>query len=206
MFTPRDPTEKYKKIVGERQSAFGYLRRQSWTAPDAASATYVHANITLTTAIQSITTGITSPDFPRVITIKGTKAGGALTGNVVITGTNIRGEVITDTIALNDNSEVAGVKAFKTITSIQVPVRATAGDVVSIGVSDALGLDRCMSGDEVLMAAADGVYEATRPSVVFDTDEVEKNTMDPNTALNASIDFTVAYIATERTGKIGTTA
>lgn len=190
----------------EAQSAFGYIRRQKWTAPADADVNDVHADITLTTAIQQITTGITNPDFPRVITIKGTKAGGSLTGNVVITGTNIRGEVITDTIALNDDATVAGVKAFKTVTNIQVPVRVTSGDVVSIGFSDALGLDRCMAGDEVLLCTVDGVYEATRPTVTFDADEVEKNTIDPNTALDTNVDIVVDFMTVEKTNKVGSTA
>lgn len=203
----RGPEDRQKSILAEVQSAFGYLRRQKWTNPAVGTATYVHAAITLLTTVQNITTAITNPDFPRVVSIKGAKAGGALTGNVVITGTNIRGQVITDTIAINTNdSEVFGVKAFKTVTNIALPVRATAGDTVSIGVGDALGLDRCMNGDEVTLMTADGVYEATRPTVTFDTDEVEKNTVNPNTSLNGAVDFVAVYIATERTQRVGTTA
>lgn len=204
---PRDPSLQMQAVVGERQSAFGYLRRQKWTNPAVGTATYVHAAITLLTTVQDITTAITNPDFARIVTIKGAKAGGSLTGNVVITGTNIRGEVITDTIAINTNdSEVAGVKAFKTITNIHLPVRATAGDTVSIGVGDALGLDRCMQGDEVLFMTADGVYETTRPTVVADVDEVEKNTVNPNTSLNGAVDFVAAYISVEKTHKKGSSA
>lgn len=190
----------------EAQSAFGYVRRQKWTNPALGTATYVHANITLTTAIQNITTEITNPDFPRILSITGTKAGGSLTGNVVITGTNIRGEVITETIAITADTEVFGTKAFKTVTNIQVPVRATSGDVVSVGVGDALGLDRCMEGNEVLLMTAGGVYETTRPTVAADADEVEKNTVNPNTALDGAADFVAVYISTEKTNKVGSTA
>jgi len=202
----RQPDYKLPTIRGEVQSAFGYLRRQKWTAPADADVNDIHANITLTTAIQQIATAITNPDFPRVLTITGTKAGGSLTGNVVITGTNIRNEVISDTIALNDDATVAGVKAFKTVTNIQVPVRVTSGDVVSIGFNDALGLDRCMEGNEVLLATIDGVYETTRPTVTFDTNEVEKNTINPNTALDTNVDLVAVFVSIEKTSKRHTTA
>lgn len=205
-FLPRPVGSKSRSIVGEVQSAFGYLRRQLWTAPDAAADDAVHAAITLTTAVQNIATAITNPDFPRKVTVTGTKAGGSLTGNVVITGTNIRDQVISETIAITADTEVEGTKAFKTVTNIQVPVRATSGDTVKVGISDALGLDRCMSANEVLLAAIDGVYETTRPTVTFDADEVEKNTVNPNTALDANVDLLVDYVSTERTQAVQTTA
>ena len=204
-FQPRQPGETSKKIVGDVMSAFGYLRRQKISNAALGTANFVHANITLTTAIQQITTAITNPDVPRILSITGTKAGGALTGNVIITGTNIRGEAITETIAITADTEVFGLKAFKTVTNIQVPVRATAGDVVSIGVGDALGLDRCMAGDEVLLATMGGAFEATRPTVVADVDEVEKNTANPNTALDGSADLVIVFVSTEKTNKIGST-
>lgn len=108
------------------------------TTPAIGTATYVHAAITLTDAIQTVTTGITNPDFPRIATVKGNDAN--VSGNVVLTGTDIAGTSITDTIALNGVSEVLGVKAFKTITSIQVPVYDTAGtETVSVGVGNKIG-------------------------------------------------------------------
>ena len=205
-FKVRQPDEKLKQIVGEIQSTAGYVRRQKWTNPAAAAADAVHANITLLTSVQQIATGITSPDFPRIVTIKGTKQGATLTGNVVITGTNIRDEVISDTIALNGDTEVAGVKAFKTVTNIQVPVRVTAADVVSIGVNDALGLDRCMQANEVILATADGVYEASRPTITYHSTDISKNTINPDTALNGAIDLGVVYVSVEKTSKKQTTA
>jgi hypothetical protein len=202
----RQPGDQQPQVVGEIQSAYGYIRRQKWTNPIVGAVDSVHAAITLLTTVQNITTAITNPDFPRIISIKGTKAGGSLTGNVVITGTNIRNEVITDTIAINTNdSEVFGVKAFKTVTNIALPVRASAGDTVTVGMGDALGLDRCMNGNEVILMTADGVYETTRPTVTFDVDEVEKNTVNPNTTIDGSADFAVSFVSTEKTSKRNTT-
>jgi hypothetical protein len=208
-YTPRQPDEKYKKGVAknEHQSSFGYIRRQKWTNPLAKSATAIKSALTLTAGAQAgVTAGITQPDFPRILTIKGTKAGANLTGNVVIYGTDIRGNAITDTIALNDDTEVAGLKAFKTITKIDFPARVTAGDTVSIGRADALGLDRIMSGNEVFGYTVDGVKETTLPTVTFNSSDISKNTVLFNTALANTKVYVVDYVATEITADKNTTA
>jgi hypothetical protein len=90
--------------------------------PDAVSAVGVRAAVTLTASAQDVTTAITNPDVPRTVTIKGNVAG--ITGDVVITGTNILDAEIEDTIALNGTSEVEGAIAFKTVTNIHLPARA----------------------------------------------------------------------------------
>jgi phage tail sheath gpL-like len=69
-----------------------------------------------------ITSGITSPDFPRTVTAKGSASGVA--GNVTVIGTNIWGEVISSIIALSGSSEVEGTKAFATVTEIDLPVES----------------------------------------------------------------------------------
>ncbi len=96
-----------------------FLRHYQIT-PATISATYVHAAANLLATVQALTSGITSPDFPRTVTAKGSVSG--VTGNVTVTGTNIWGEVITDTIALSGSSEVEGIKAFATVTKIDLPV------------------------------------------------------------------------------------
>ena len=200
---PIQKNQNDKVIGNEFQSAKGYLRRQSWTAPDLGTATLVHAAIALTAAVQTITTSITDPDFPRTISIKGNRA--TITGNVVITGTDIRDNVITDTIALNDATEVFGVKAFKTVTSIGLPVESTSGDTVSIGAGDSLGLDRIPAGNEALNGTADGAVEATLP-VVSTSATIPTSLVVFNTALDGSADFVLNHIVTELTAKPHTTA
>ncbi len=107
--------------------------------PALGTATYVHAAIPLTDAPQGITGGITQPDYPRVVTVKG-NAGG-IVGNVVISGTDADGEPLTDTIALNGDVEVSGLSAFETVTMITVPAETHAGtDTVSIGMDDVFGM------------------------------------------------------------------
>lgn len=107
--------------------------------PANAAAGAIHAAITLPAAgTTTVTTAITNPDFPRVLAI----TGGALlmAGNVVITGTDISGASITDTIALNGTTQVAGAKAFATVTSIVVPTRTNVGDTVTIDTLNKFGM------------------------------------------------------------------
>mgnify|MGYP000451110799 CR=1 FL=1 len=107
-------------------------------APAAVSTSAVHAAITLTTSSQTITTNITNPDVPRVLSITGNQAGE--TGNVVISGTDAAGNAISDTIALNGTATVEGVKAFKTVSQIVVPAKTNDGDTVAVGWTKKLGL------------------------------------------------------------------
>lgn len=191
------PIQKHAQhIVGDFQSLSGYVHRQTITDPAAASATAVLAATAQTDAVQNITEGITNPVTPRNLTVKGNASGNA--GNVVITGTNIRGEVITETIALSGASEVAGNKAFKTVTNIQLPVEVHAGtDTVSVGIGVKIALDRKYAKNEVLTATCDGVRETTFPTVAVSSSAIESNTISFNTAPNGSRDYTVVAIATE---------
>lgn len=121
------------------------------TQPVIGTATYVHAAIALTDATQTVTTAITNPDVPRIVTVKGNASGNA--GDVVITGTNINDEAITDTIALNGASEVLGVKAFKTVTSIALPVEVHAGtDTVSVGIGNKIGFPAAITNTALCFA------------------------------------------------------
>lgn len=131
------------------------------TTPAVGTATYVHAAIALTDATQTVTTGITNPDFPRIVTVKGNASG--ITGNVVITGTDINGGAVTDTIALSGASEVLGTKAFKTVTSIALPVEVHAGtDTVSVGVGNKIGFPSAIPNTSLVLAKSfDGSVDSS---------------------------------------------
>lgn len=202
----RQPGEKY----AEQKGSYGYIRRQKWTNPVAVDADRLKAaQATAQANTTEVTTFLAQPDFPRQITIT---PGGTTTdvaaGNITVTGTNIRGEAISEDVAIaaNASSLVKTTKAFKTVTSVLFPAQDGDAATFDIGVNDALGLDRCMSGNEVLLATLDGAYEGTRPTVTFNATDVSKNTIDPSTALNAALDLVVLYVATEVTSKKNTTA
>ncbi len=142
-------------------------------APDAVGAASVHAAITLADgATTTVTTAITSPDVPRVLSIVGNAAG--ITGNVVVTGTNIAGATITDTIAANGTTTVNGAKAFKTVTQIVVPARNAGGDTISIGTAKIFGLPHIVYNAAMLLVKLfDGSTDTG--TLAVDGDEVEKN-------------------------------
>jgi len=149
----------------------------------AASNDGVLAATALAADAQQITENITSPAVPRNIMIKGNQAGVA--GDVVIHGTNYADEEIEETIVLNADQVVAGSKAFKTVTQIDLPVEVNAGaDTVSVGWGDKLGLPYKLTHNTVIDAFHDKALEGNAPTVTVDADEIEKNTIDLNTALN----------------------
>lgn len=136
--------------------------RTQLIAPAVASAAAVHAAVALTTVAQTVTTGITSPACYRAVSVTGNQA--SVAGSVVVTGTDWSGATITDTLTLSGTATVAGVRAFKTVTSIALPALTGAGDTVSVGIADVFGLyaDITASGDVMLQErAASGTTEFT---------------------------------------------
>jgi len=86
------------------------------------------------------------PDVPRNITVTHASVGTTDTlGTITVAGTDFNDEVISEEIIPIADTEVSGLKAFKTITSITGAgwvvdgVEATA-DTIIVGVGDALGL------------------------------------------------------------------
>lgn len=158
----------------------------------AADTDAVHAAVTDTGVEQVITTAITNPPYPRNITATaGGTAADVKAIQVIVEGTNARGEVITETLpafTVNTTGTVVGSKAFATVTSITIPAHDGTGATTAIGFGDKIGLpDYLESAADVFRASVDGVFEATAPAVVADADEIEKNTVDLNTALNGQL-------------------
>lgn len=159
-------------------------------SPALGTTTAVKTAVTDNGAQQVITTGITNPDVPRCITAT---AGGTSDDvkaiQVVIAGTNINGEAITETLpafTVNTTGTVTGSKAFKTVTSITIPAHDGTGATTAIGVGAKLGLPAALTRDTVLNAYLGGARESTRPTVTVDNDEVEKNVVTLNSALDGS--------------------
>jgi hypothetical protein len=190
---------KYATFVAHKFMGKHYLVVQKWTAPDAPSTDGILASTALTTAVQTITSGITNPDFPRILQID---SDGAASGNVVITGTNIRGEVVTDTIALNTTNAVDGVVAFKTITSIQLPVKV-ASESVWVGWTDKLGLQSIPLSTSVISETTTNQADTGGAVLTRDADEVEKCLYDPTTECNATANKVIVYISDELPKRVG---
>lgn len=170
----------------------GLLAHHYSLAPAAVSAVAVHAAVTLGAAAQDVITAITNPDFPRIVTIKGNAAG--IAGNVVIEGTNIDGDVITETIALNESTEVLGTKAFASVTKITLPAKTNgSGDTVSVGIGKLFGLPHIVHNVAFLQIKLfDG--SADTGTLAVDADEVEKNLFSLNGTPNGTKVLDLVYL------------
>lgn len=186
--------QKYKhEVRNEVQSPYGYVYVQTWTNPAAASATLLLSAQSIA-AGGTVTTFVAQPDFPRNLQVV---ASGAATGNVVVTGTNIRGAVITETLALNGATPVIGNKAFASVTSVALPT--VAATTINLGSGAKLGLERLLFADLVLGTEVNGAYEGTRPTVATSASAIESNTITTNTAPNGSKPIVSAYVTKELT-------
>lgn len=161
----------------------------------AASATAVHAAVTLTTAIQNVTTAITDPVTYRALSVTGNQ--GSVTGDVVVLGRNWAGNTIQETIVASGTATVNGNVPFKEVVKITLPVRAAAGDTISIGICDKIGLTRpLLDSDDANFinlerkATAAGYYsvEGTAPTIDEDND-----TYLPNGGITANDSFKPNY-------------
>ncbi|SPF51817.1 conserved hypothetical protein [Candidatus Desulfosporosinus infrequens] len=132
-------------------------------SPIAPNNTTVLANTALTASVQTLATGITNPDVARNTVVKGAIA--TSTGNVVVTGTDIGGNAITETIALSGTTVVAGNKAFAAVMQIVLPVTSGAGDGVSVGIGSKLGLPYTFTKNMLSKAYNNNVLESTTPTM-----------------------------------------
>ena len=110
-------------------------------------------------------------------------------GTIVVVGTDLAGNAITETLTPDGGATKEGVKAFRTVTSITGVGWAINGDdedTVTLGFGDVIGLPDMLSVNSVLFAFLNGVREAVAPAVTFSTTLLENNTVDLATALNGS--------------------
>lgn len=130
-------------------------------APAAASATGVHAAVAGNAASNSFPGPITNPAVPRNVTAVAAAAWDG--GDIVVTGTDQYGATQTETITPVGGTTVAGVKIFKTVTSISKTFVGAAADACSVGTGNKLGLGWNMLVGVLLLV--DGALDAT---AVFD--------------------------------------
>jgi hypothetical protein len=179
------------------------IEKQTITDPAAGATNSVlntHAGGTSAAAVV-VTSFAAQPDVPRNLTIlPQTTTADVAACTIVVAGTNIFDQSITENFAFLDNASSAttGTKAFKTVSSITFPANCEEGAFGAtwgVGYGEKLGLNRCMdfAGHNVFSTVA-GVYETTRATMVADADEVEKNTADFNGTMNGSSDFEIHFI------------
>ncbi len=148
--------------------------------------------------IHKVDAALNNPAIARNITAT---AGGTATDIKAIApkvfGTNENDEDINETLpvfTVDTAGSVEGSKAFKTVDSVEIPPHDGNAATTSFGTGAKLGLGAKLERNSVLFAFLGNVKEAVAPTVVVDNDELEKNTLQLNSALDAS-DVTYYYSA-----------
>lgn len=131
------------------------------------------------------------PDVCRALTITlgGTAASiNGATTPLVIDGTDSKGVALSENFTVTEDTAetVQGSKAFKTVRRIAIGAQDGAGVTLTVGVNDKLGLNTLLPVNTVLYATLGGSKESTAPAVTVSTTEISANTIDLNSALNAT--------------------
>lgn len=178
-------TDVYGIAVNKASVAHIYLTKEQACAADDDG---VHAAITADNSEDTVVDDeFTNPPYPRNLTITpGGTTGDVKKSDIVVEGTNIKDEPITETFSFEADATTAtvGNKAFKTVTKVTIPAQDGAGATFKIGWGDKLGLPFKISGKPLVFALHNGVPETTAPTLATDDDEIEKNTIDLNSALH----------------------
>jgi hypothetical protein len=182
--------------IGEAESMdLGYdagLKKFEATAPLLGAADAVLASTGLGAAdVVEVTEGLSNPDVPRILSVTGNAA--SVAGDVVIEGTNVNDDIITETITSSGTSTVEGTKAFKTVTSITLPVVVDPADEISVGTGDKLGIGKIVSIGLPVYSMVGDVKETTDPTISSDS-AVEANLIEFNSALDGSSDVVCYFI------------
>ncbi len=187
---PTDPNLQFLRGSRGGKIRRGYLAHYAFAPVAASNGSVLAATALADDRIQDITLGITHPDVPRCVSIKGNAAG--IVGNVVITGANANGTRFTETLALNGTAVVVGLLAFAKITKITLPARVVSGNTVSVGLTAKLGLWHSLTWDSRLVTLFDSAADAG--TLAIDNDEVEKNLFTPAGTLDGVKILRIVYV------------
>lgn len=130
-----------------------------------------------TTAVVVATTMAAQPPQARGLTFLPSAA--ADVGNIVVAGTDIDDNPITDSVATNGASAVASAKAFKTVTSVTFPID-DAAVTWKVGWDERIGLPFKLASKPFYFEMFNNAIEiATAGSLVTNATDLAKNTYDP---------------------------
>lgn len=120
--------------------------------------------------------------------------------DVVITGLDIDGNAITETITLTDGGgqTETGAKAFASVTSIVVPAQGGTGGALEFGFGTIIGLSKTLTtraGAGAILAATEaGTYAAPAAGTIAVAGTgAPHGTYDPSAAPNGTNDYAVWY-------------
>lgn len=130
----------------------------------AAQAVAGAGNLSLNGALAS--GGTVTLDVPRAVEIDSASASDT-TQTATVYGTDAYGVPMTEVIAFNGTTAVAGQKAFKTVTRVAISA-ATAGNV-NVGTTDVFGLPYRVDSRNYVLTAWDGAFVTTGTFAAADT-------------------------------------
>ena len=158
-----------------------------WRNPALGAVAAIHAAVTDNGAQQVITTGFTAPAVPRNVTATaGGTAGDIKAIQVSVTGTNIWGETISETLpafTVDTAGTVVGSKAFATVTSWTIPAHDGTGATTSLGTGAKLGLPVKRNARKAEWAFINGTLEGTLPTLANSLTAFDGNMATFNSAL-----------------------
>ena len=157
------------------------------TATEAADADddgLLNDSATHTTDAKTYTAMLAQP--PQARTISFTPSAAAAAGNILVAGTDIDDNPITDTVATSTTAAVYSAKAFKTVTSVTYPKDGD-GITWEAGWSEAIGLPLKLAAAPFALEIFNGVVEiGTAGTFTVDANELSKNIYDPNGDLDGA--------------------
>lgn len=164
----------------------------TWQAsPIVGAVATVMAALTDDGAEAVVTTFDAQPDYPRTITATSSGTAGDIGAiQVIVTGTDANGAVLTETLPIftaDSGTTVTSVNAFASVTSVTIPAHDGTGATTSIGCGNALGLNGAFDTNPVVpgMSWFDGSVEGTDPTVVVNA-VMSKNFITFNSTLDGS--------------------
>lgn len=171
--------------------------------PDGVMTAFTGAAGALTLNGALVTDGVATFDVPRNVVID---SGGADTAVLTITGTDQFGATMVENITLNGTTAVAGLKAFKTVTSIVSSAAIANGAFV--GTGDVLGLPFAVYDSGSLLgehedgaAATAGTLVAAAVATPTATTGDVRGTYDPNSAMDGSTRISLLIATGDKSDK-----
>ncbi len=133
---------------------------------------------THTADAKTYTTMLAQPPQVRKLSFAPTAAADA--GNILVVGTDIDDNPITDTVATSTTAAVTSAKAFKTVTSVTYP--EDDGSITwNAGWTEAIGLPLKLAAGPFALEKFNGVVEiGTAGTFTVDATDLAKNIYDPN--------------------------
>jgi len=169
-----------------------YIAHLVWSEEEAIVADIDSLKVATAVSADSTVTLVPTaqPVCARNITLTADGTAGSIKAvAAIVTGKNIDGETITETMpafTVDTAGSVTGSKAFASVDKVDVPAMDGAGVTVSIGHGEKLGLPYLLPTNTVLFGSKGATREADAPTVAVSATAIESNTIDFNSALDGT--------------------